>query len=201
MQQDTPFFVVAHYHPEAGGAAETSTGQNPEWLAEITELDTFGLGSYVDSRSETINDEIRLCWERAIRDGKHETFHYGMESEFSASLQSIVQKYGSEAVLELGHMLKKGEADPEVAQEALLQLGMIDDGTTHRIRLTVLEESLKADMVEVRDAAGLGIASMDDPSALPSLRHALQRETSIRLRHDLNLVVEQLEQTQQCRDS
>jgi HEAT repeat protein len=136
-----------------------------------------------------------------MREGKEESFQYGMDSKFSANLQAIVEQYGDKAVLELGHILKARQADSEVVEEALLQLGMIDDSATQRTRLSILEESLKSDSVGRRDAAGLGIASMNDPSALPALRRALKRETSSRLKHDLHLVVEQLEQTQRCHDS
>ena len=47
----------------------------------------------------------------------------------------IVQKYGDESVFELSRMLKKGQASP---QEALLQLGLIEDSATHT-RLAALK--------------------------------------------------------------
>ena len=133
-----------------------------------------------------------------MREGREETFHYEMDSKFSTAVHWIVQKYGDESVLKLSRMLKKGQAS---TQEALLQLGLIEDSATHTTRLAVLEESLKSGLVGLRDAAGLGIASMDDPRALPALHKALDRETSSRLLYDLHLVVEQLERTQQCQDS
>ena len=136
-----------------------------------------------------------------MREGREETFHYEMDSKFSTAAHWIVQKYGDESVLKLSRMLKKGQASTEVAQEALLQLGLIEDSATHTTRLAVLEESLKSGLVGLRDAAGLGIASMDDPRALPAPHKALDRETSSRLLYDPHLVVEQLERTQQCQDS
>ena len=80
-------------------------------------------------------------------------------------------------------------------------MGLIEDSATHTTRLAVLEESLKSGLVGLRDAAGLGIASMGGPRALPALHKALDRETSSRLLYDLHLVVEQLDRTQQCQDS
>ena len=133
-----------------------------------------------------------------MREGREETFHYEMDSKFSTPAHWIVQKYGDKSVLELSRMLKKGQAS---TQEALLQLGLNEDSATHTTRLAVLEESLKSGLVGLRDAAGLGIASMGDPRALPALHKALDRETSSRLLYDLHLVVEQLERTQECQDS
>ena len=54
-------------------------------------------------------------------------------------------------------------------------MGLIEDSATHTTRLAVLEESLKSGLVGLRDAAGLGIASMDDPAALPAPLKALDR--------------------------
>ena len=62
-----------------------------------------------------------------MREGREETFHYEIDSKFSTAVHWIVQKYGDESVLELSQMLKKGQASTEVAQEAFLQLGLIED--------------------------------------------------------------------------
>ena len=70
-----------------------------------------------------------------MREGRDETFHYEMDSKFSTAVHWIVQKYGDESVLKLSRMLKKGQASP---QEALLQLGLIEDSATHT-RLAVLK--------------------------------------------------------------
>ena len=107
-----------------------------------------------------------------MREGREETFHHEMDSTFTTAVHWIVQKYGDESVLELSRMLKTGQAS---TQEALLQLGLIEDSATHTTRLAVSEESLKSGLVGLRDAAGLGIASMDDPAALPAPLKALDR--------------------------
>ncbi len=76
-----------------------------------------------------------------MREGREETFYSEMDSKFSTAAHWIVQKYGDKYVLELSRMLKKGQASTEVAQEAqeaLLQLGLIEDSATHTTRLAVL---------------------------------------------------------------
>jgi hypothetical protein len=73
-----------------------------------------------------------------LREGREETFYFEMDSKFSTAAHWIVQKYGDKYVLELSRMLKKGQASTEVAQEALLQLGLIEDSATHTTRLAVL---------------------------------------------------------------
>ena len=97
-----------------------------------------------------------------MREGREETFYSEMDSKFSTAAHWIVQKYGDKYVLELSRMLKKGQASTEVAQEALLQLGLNGYSATHTTRLAVLEESLKSCLVGLCDAAGLSIASMTE---------------------------------------
>ena len=70
-----------------------------------------------------------------MREGREETFYSEMDSKFSTAAHWIVQKYGDKSMLELSRMLKKGQAS---TQEALLQLGLIEDSATHTTRLAVL---------------------------------------------------------------
>ncbi len=145
--------------------------------------------------------EIRSAMERAFRDGSQEVFEYGMESVFSHTLDSLIRRHSNDAVAELGRILVQGQADLEVREEALLRLGSIEHNPTHQSRLWLLTKHLQSDLVSVRDAAALGIAAMDDPSAIPYLRYAVQVEKSDRLRRDLQLVLDQLVDTRGCQTS
>ena len=141
---------------------------------------------------------IRSILERAFREAAEEVFEYGMESRLSRTLGFLVQRYSNDAVAELDRALLQEDAVLEVREEALLQLGSIEHKPTQRSRLYLLIKHLKSNLVSVRDSAALGIAAMDDPLAIPPLRHAVQVEPSGRLRKDLQLVLDQLMATKGC---
>ena len=77
----------------------------------------------------------------------------------------------------------------------------MDDPRTHEVRLEVLGKCLAHPSHYVRDGAGLGIASTDDPRGIFALRRAIEREHCPELREDLELVLAQLEETRDCRTS
>ena len=144
---------------------------------------------------------IRSALVRVFRDGSEEVFEYGMESRFSRTLDSIVRSYSNDAMVEMESILAQADISLDVREECLLQLGAIEHNPTSQSRLSLLIDHLWSEQVGVRDSAALGIASMDDPSAIHPLQHAVQVEKSDRLREDLQLVLDQLMATQNCPDS
>ncbi len=85
------------------------------------------------------------------------------------------------------------QVNAEVASESLRWLGHIEHPKTYDNRLWLLERSLFCSSARVRDGAALGLASLDDPHAIPYLRRAIQRENCIELRKDIKQVLIQLE--------
>ena len=66
------------------------------------------------------------------------------------------------------------------------------DQKSHEKRREVLTEMLRHGKTAVRDAAGLGLAALDDPSTLPALKEAMDSETEDWVRKGLRQVAEQL---------
>lgn len=120
-----------------------------------------------------------------------ETFEDGMDSSFSMRLHRIILDYGMGAVDALEKVLDG--ANVGVAEEALRQIGYIDDPGTHRARLLLLEGALKSPNADIRDAASIGIEAMDDPAAIESLRAAIENEPDAQLRQYLHDVLAQLQ--------
>ena len=144
--------------------------------------------------------QIRLDIENALRAGSDEVFEYGMDSELSLALDTLIKRYSNEAVAELDRILDQDRTRLEVLEETLLQIGSIEHNPTHQSRLMLITKHLlKSPAVSVRDYAALGVAEMDDPEAIPFLRLAIRFENSERLRRDLELVLNQLVATQSCR--
>lgn len=124
---------------------------------------------------------------------KEEDFEDGMESEFSKHLVSLVQKYGSDTVELLIYLIACENMKAEVAAETLRCLGRTDHPETYRERLWLLERSLKCSSATVRDGGVLGLASLDDPHAIPYLKRALKKEKNLELRQHMERVLAQLE--------
>ena len=135
---------------------------------------------------------IRSALDRAFRDGSEEVFEYGMESSFSRTLDSLIRSYSNDAVVEVKRILTHTDISLDVKEECLLQLGAIEHNPTSQSRLSLLIDHLWSEQVGVRDCAALGMASMDDPSAIHLIQHAVRVEKSDRLREDLQLVLDQL---------
>jgi hypothetical protein len=135
---------------------------------------------------------IRSALDRAFRDGSEEVFEYGMESSFSRTLDSLIRSYSNDAVVEVKRILTHTDISLDVKEECLLQLGAIEHNPTSQSRLSLLIDHLWSEQVGVRDCAALGMASMDDPSAIHLIQHAVRVEKSDRLREDLQLVLYQL---------
>ena len=124
---------------------------------------------------------------------REQVFEDGMESDFSKELISLVKKYGNAAITVLTRLIITEQVNAEVASEALRWLGNIEHPASYRSRLWLLERSLFCSSARVRDGAALGLASLDDPHAIPHLRRAIQRENCNELRKDIEQVLIQLE--------
>ena len=129
---------------------------------------------------------------RSIMSNPHEEIYEdGMESELSRKLHAMVRDFGPPCVDLLNRLLNSNTINCEVASEVLRQVGLIKHPQTHADRLFLLTSALKFQDPRLRDAASIGLASMDDPAALPALEAALSAEPSLAIRRNLNLVVKQ----------
>ena len=132
---------------------------------------------------------------KLFRNSLDETFEDGMDSSFGDSLNRIVLAYGRPAIHAL-RIVMRMNADGEVVEEALRQIGRMKDVRTHYHRLALLEHKLASPNSRTRDAALIGIESMDDPAAIPSLQRAISREKYGRLQQNIKAVLVQLQNAQ-----
>jgi hypothetical protein len=122
-----------------------------------------------------------------------------MESDFSRAVVSLVNSYGHAAVWAIDNILQSGQASVEVAEEALRWLASVDHPGSYKYRWGIVQKSLRSPSARIRDAAGLGLAAMDDPIAIGALEEAIASETSAEIREGFQLVLNQLIQTARCR--
>jgi HEAT repeat protein len=114
-------------------------------------------------------------------------------SELSNNLAYSLQKYGIDVVDLLIFLITCENIKAEMAAEILRWLGRTDHPEIYRERLWLLERSLKCSSATVRDAGVLGLASLDDPHAIPYLKRAIKKEKNLELRQHMERVLAQLE--------
>jgi hypothetical protein len=120
-------------------------------------------------------------------------FEDGIHTEFSRSLVRLVELLGNSAVEVVASVILKEKVNPTVAAEALKWIGHIDQPKSYAFRLWLLEKSLRSSFPIVRDAALLGVASLDDHHSIPAVNDAISHETCPELREDLSQVLRQLD--------
>ena len=133
---------------------------------------------------------------QVFRNAQDEVFADGMDSRLSHALDHAVKLHGTYAVNAIERVIRFDSPNAEIVGETLRQIGWIDDPSSQTDRLRILIKYLDSSDPRIRDAASLGIAALDDPAALPAVRKAMGRERSPMLHRNLELVVEQLQETQ-----
>jgi hypothetical protein len=129
--------------------------------------------------------------------GKAEIFESGIDSDFSRYLYRLINKYGDNAIASLSEKITRDSDNlsPVVAGQTLKLLGEIENQHLRSWIFAALIKGLKSKYVDVKDGAILGLASLDDPKAIPHLEAAIEHEQNRELREDMEQILEQLIET------
>lgn len=95
---------------------------------------------------------------------------------YRSAIEEYVDAYGDYAFAALQKELPK--QSPTIQFATLLYTARQLDNYTARKNVKMYEGFLKSDVWNVRDAAGLALADLDEASALPALREAISQEPS-----------------------
>jgi len=117
---------------------------------------------------------------------------------FTDNLSNLIMKYPM-AMSCISQLILNQKINQSVAAETLKHLGYLKHESSYQERLTLLEKALSCSDEDYRDGANLGIASMDDPHAIPFLRKAINKESSILNIKFFSQTLKQLEDTAKCR--
>lgn len=139
--------------------------------------------------------ELQIRLEQIFRDAHEEIFQDGMESDFSRALVAFLARYSVFGTDALITFLDGTDADPEAVAEALKWIAEFDNPSTLPKRLWLLERSLNSSFASIRDGAVIGLGSLDDPQAIHYVKQALGRETKPLLRRNIQLLIDQLNET------
>ena len=147
----------------------------------------------IEDSALLIEERLVNYFSKLIRDSIDDVFTDGMESPLSRQLIPIVETFGDTAIQAIVRLMGSNGENVEVTGELLRQLGTIEDQNTHHNRLTILINGLQANDPRIRDAASLGIAALDDTSAIGAIQKAFDREPSPHIKRNLKLVLDQLQ--------
>jgi hypothetical protein len=133
-----------------------------------------------------------------FRGTSSEQFDTGSESSLGRHVQQLVRQHPGAGPDALKDAILAGNVPSEAAWEALRWLGCMEHAQSRAARLWLLESCLQSSSARVRDGAALGLATIDDPHAIPALGEAIAVEQIPELREDLRQVLAQLEATAKC---
>lgn len=167
----------------------TETGRTSEANYKWNESDGGKSDTSIIAMRSEISADIRALFRNAV----YEVFEDGMDSDFGSELIRIIHDHGVVAIEEIEKLIHADNANMEVAAEALICTGRVNDDQTHRIRLSVLERALESDSVYIRDAASIAIEFMEDPAAINSIKKAISKEECELLQQNLRDVLIQLQ--------
>lgn len=142
--------------------------------------------------------EIQAYLKRLMQQSRGRLFEDGEVSELALRVQRAFKQnagFAADALLELA---LQPDAEPRAMHEVFKWLGAFKNAYSQSARLYVCEQALAADVPRVRAGAALGLSWLDDPHAIPNLEEAVARETIPELKDDLQQVLDQLRDTQQC---
>ena len=123
-------------------------------------------------------------------------FEVGMDNQFSEDLERAIEAIGAPILVEIKGIILNEESSLTVAAETMRYIGNIESPAYRAERRELLETCLlNSRFAWVRDGAGLGLASLDDPQSIPALEIAIAKESNQELKEDLLQVLEQLEET------
>ena len=150
---------------------------------------------YVKS-SQNLEDALVNRLNKMFDDARDEVFEDGMNNAFSDNVNRIVKIHGRATIHALKRAIHTDNANIEVIEEALKQVGNIEDMTTHDSRLNLLKGELTSHHPRIRNAASMGIEAMDDAKAIEDLQNAINNERHEQVRKNFQTVLAQLQGTQ-----
>ena len=165
-------------------------------MTELTQRRSEKAISWYKAAAFTSDQEVLVdILRKLFHDASDEVFEDGMGSYFSVNLNRIVQTHGVAAINALERVIHMDDVNVESIEEALRQVGRMDDGWIHRRCLLLLEHALESPNTRIRDAASIGIEAMNDTASIESLQRAIDNERHKQLQQNLKDLLAQLQDT------
>jgi len=185
--------ICGSFMPKASQTSPENLGGTTFWQA--------AMGADTAFASENTRDSGRRRLLALLESGEHEDLEIGVASDFTRGLTQAIEQFGPAGVEALANILEVRLPSSIVMSVLLRQLGRVRDHNTDRARRELMTKLLRSNSVQIRHAAAAGLAEMDDPSVIPQLELAVERERHDRPREYLSRVLAQLRDTERCLNS
>jgi hypothetical protein len=170
----------------------TGRGIQPSLREESAATDPIASALTESStRLHRIAPATRAKFQAILDAARHDIIEDGMSNTITEKLPLLINKDLDTVIPALVAAIEAGETTPIIAAEILKTVGR-PGPASHATRRWLLERALKIASPVIRDGAGLGLARMGDPGAIPYLRRAIAAECSPETRQDLQAVVNEL---------
>ena len=137
--------------------------------------------------------QVEAHLNRLFSTAHEEQFEAGMESRFSRVLQQLYARDPNAVLQSLRAKLIGNNAGPEVLAEMLQWTSRQEESTLRDLVVNLLSTGLNNTSPLVRDAAALGLACLDEDTAIGYLKRAIEKERVTELHKDLEDLVHSLE--------
>jgi len=132
-----------------------------------------------------------------FRTSRRERFEGGPPADFTRGLARIIERYGEAVLPALKIVLDEWVSYPGLVGEALRWLGYLNHSPTYERRRWLLVCILLSDASSlIKAEAALGVASLNDPWAIPYVEAAVRREPVDRIRRVMQAILDQLRAAQ-----
>ncbi len=112
---------------------------------------------------------------------------------FEFLMFKAIMYFDSLTIMILDNLIENGKIDHLLAIKILSYLGRINHPNTFHHRTLLLAKSLKHKSRYIREGARLGLLYLKNPSVIPSIKQAIEREYSELLKEKLIYTLEKLE--------
>lgn len=119
--------------------------------------------------------------------------HDGISDILYDRVEGLIFKYDQQALKFIKELFDEGSINSEVINDTLSIIGDIEHPETSSFRLELLEHFLFSPSHYVRDGAILGIANLNDLSAIESLKQAVEREKLSEIKNGMLKIISLLE--------
>jgi hypothetical protein len=174
-------------------AVATGRGVQHCFFADNAATHTFA-PSLAESSTELIElrSDLRARMLSMLEAANNDLIEDGMPNSVKEGLPALIDRNFGSVIPALLSGIETGRTSPIVAAEILKELGRLRSVSSHAMRRWVLERALRLTSPFIRDGAGLGLARLGDPGAIPYLRQSVESELNPQTRADLQTVIDEL---------
>lgn len=162
-------------------------------VLDIWEQNDEKIEKYISSMEEVVSkrkkEKIKNEITKLLIFGEEEIFEDGMDNRFFRKLDRFVNKFGNNGLVYFFEYFSKSKINLEILSESIKFFGRVESSKTKNVRFCLMVSFLKHNSLMLRDAAGLGLAYLNDKEAVPFIEEAIKKEKCKGLKDDLTQVL------------